>query len=115
MVPSIVVLCSRRSNSRDPPHLPHAAPHVTRLIIADRATPIIQYCPIRLGRGATAHLRRGWRFVLEVVCSTDGSSLRDTCRRCAGFRRRRIARMLCYAGDLPMPCGRMISSLTGSS
>jgi hypothetical protein len=82
MVPSIVVLCGRRSNSRDPPPLPHAAPHVARLMIADRATPTIQYCPICLGRGATAHSRRGWRSALDVVCSIDGCFLRDSCWRC---------------------------------
>jgi hypothetical protein len=37
----------------------------------NRSTPIIQYCSICLGRGATAHLRRGWRFAVEVVCSID--------------------------------------------
>jgi hypothetical protein len=31
-----------------------------------RSTPITQYCPICLGRGAMAHLRRGWRFSIEV-------------------------------------------------
>jgi hypothetical protein len=85
MVPSIVVLCSRRSNSRDPPPLPHAAPHVARLVIADRATPTIQNCPICLGRGAMAHLRRGWRIATEVVRSTDGCLLLDTGRRCGGL------------------------------
>jgi hypothetical protein len=47
-----------------------------------RSTPIIQYCPVCLGRGAAAHLRRGWRFSIEVVCVIDGCFLLDACWRC---------------------------------
>jgi len=46
------------------------------------STPIIQYCPVCLGRGAAAHLRRGWRFSIEVVCFIDGCFLLDACWRC---------------------------------
>ena len=106
MVPSIVVLCGRRSNSRDPPPLPHAAPHVARLMIADRATPTIQYCPICLGRGATAHSRRGWRSALDVVCSIDGCFLRDSCWRCGGL----LSPLL-----LTVPCRELLCVACGAS
>jgi len=41
------------------------------------STPIIQYCPICLGRGRAAYWRRGWRCSLEVVCFIDGCFLMD--------------------------------------
>ena len=46
------------------------------------STPIIQYCPICLGRGRAAYWRRGWRCSLEVVCFIDGCFLMDACWRC---------------------------------
>jgi hypothetical protein len=52
-----------------------------------RSTPIIQYCPVCLGRGSAAHLRRGWRFSLEIVCFIDGCFLLDACWRCGGLLR----------------------------
>jgi hypothetical protein len=50
-----------------------------------RSAPIIQYCPVCLGRGAAAHLRRGWRFSIEVVCVIDGCFLLDACWRCGAL------------------------------
>jgi hypothetical protein len=50
-----------------------------------RPAPIIQYCPVCLGRGAAAHLRRGWRFSIEVVCVIDGCFLLDACWRCGAL------------------------------
>lgn len=50
-----------------------------------RSIPIIQYCPVCLGRGAAAHLRRGWRFSIEVVCFIDGCLLLDACWRCGAL------------------------------
>jgi hypothetical protein len=50
-----------------------------------RSTPIVQYCPVCLGRGAAAHLRRGWRFLIEVVCFIDGCFLLDACWRCGAL------------------------------
>ena len=47
--------------------------------------PIIQYCPVCLGRGEVAYLRRGWRFSLEVVCHFDGCFLLDSCWRCGAL------------------------------
>jgi len=50
-----------------------------------RSAPIIQYCPVCLGRGAAAHLRRGWRLSIEVVCFIDGCFLLDACWRCGAL------------------------------
>ncbi len=50
-----------------------------------RSTPIVQYCPVCLGRGAAAHLRRGWRFSVEVVCFIDDCFLLDACWRCGAL------------------------------
>ena len=47
-----------------------------------RSTPIVQYCPICLDRGAAAYLRRSWRFSIAVVCCLDGCFLLDACWRC---------------------------------
>lgn len=51
----------------------------------ERSVPIIQYCPVCLSRGAAAHLRRGWRFSIEVVCFFDGCFLLDACWRCGAL------------------------------
>jgi hypothetical protein len=50
-----------------------------------RSAPIVQYCPVCLGRGDAAYLRRGWRFSLEVVCFNDGCFLLDSCWQCAAL------------------------------
>lgn len=50
-----------------------------------RSAPIIQYCPVCLGRDAAAHLRRGWRFSIAVVCFIDGCFLLDACWRCGAL------------------------------
>ncbi|MBV8337794.1 MAG: TniQ family protein [Alphaproteobacteria bacterium] len=50
-----------------------------------RSKPIIQYCPICLGRGDAAYLRRGWRFSIEVACFNDGCFLLDACWRCGAL------------------------------
>ena len=50
-----------------------------------RSRPIIQYCPVCLGRGNAAYLRRGWRFSVEVVCFNDGYFLLDSCWRCGAL------------------------------
>jgi hypothetical protein len=71
-----------------------------------RSTPIIQYCPICLGRGATAHLRRGWRFSIEVVCSIDGCFLLDACWRCGG---------LVSPLSLTVPCSEFLCVQCGAS
>jgi len=75
-------------------------------MIADRATPTIQYCPICLGRGATAHSRRGWRSALDVVGSIDGCFLRDSCRRCGG---------LLSPLSLTVPCRELLCVACGAS
>ncbi len=72
----------------------------------DRSTPIIQYCPICLGRGAMAHLRRGWRFSIEVVCSIDGCFLLDACWRCGG---------LLSPLSLTVPCTEFLCVQCGAS
>ena len=51
----------------------------------ERSKPIVQYCPVCLGRGAAAHLRRGWRFSVEVACFIDGCFLLDACWRCGSL------------------------------
>jgi TniQ len=71
-----------------------------------RSTPIIQYCPICLGRGAMAHLRRGWRFSIEVVCSIDGCFLLDACWRCGG---------LLSPLSLTVPCSEFLCIQCGAS
>ena len=75
-------------------------------MIADRATPTIQYCPICLGRGATAHSRRGWRSALDVVCSIDGCFLRDSCWRCGCL----LSPLL-----LTVPCRELLCVACGAS
>ena len=71
-----------------------------------RSTPITQYCPICLGRGAMAHLRRGWRFSIEVVCSIDGCFLLDACWRCGG---------LLSPLSLTVPCSEFLCVQCGAS
>ena len=75
-------------------------------MIADRATPTIQYCPICLGRGATAHSRRGWRSALGVVGSIDGCFLRDSCWRRGGL----LSPLL-----LTVPCRELLCVACGAS
>lgn len=50
-----------------------------------RSAPIIQYCPVCLDRDAAAHLRRGWRFSIAVVCFIDGCFLLNACWRCGAL------------------------------
>ena len=64
--------------------------------------------PSSLGRGATAHSRRGWRFALDVVCSIDGCFLRDSCRRCGGLLSPLLLTVPCRE-LLCVPCGASLA------